>query len=86
MSDLVRKLASRKFIMALLGVVIGLATALGVEGSEIVELVGMIGGIVAAAGSAITYIKAEAKVDAARASVTPVIVEAEQETVVEGLK
>lgn len=86
MSDLVRKLTSRKFIMALLGVVIGLATALGVEGSEIVELVGMIGGIVAAAGSAITYIKAEAKVDAARASVTPVIVEAEQETVVEGFK
>ena len=86
MSDLVRKLTSRKFIMALLGVAIGLATALGVEGSEIVELVGMIGGVVAAVGSAVTYIKAEAKVDAARASVTPVIVEAEQETVVEGFK
>ena len=86
MSDLMRKLTSRKFIMALLGVVIGLAAALGVEGSEIVELVGMIGGVVAAVGSAVTYIKAEAKVDAARASVTPVIVEAEQETVVEGLK
>ena len=86
MSDLMRKLTSRKFIMALLGVVIGLAAALGVEGSEIVELVGMIGGVVAAVGSAVTYIKAEAKVDAARASVTPVIVEAEQETVAEGFK
>lgn len=86
MSDLMRRLTSRKFIMALLGVVIGLATALGVEGSEIVELVGMIGGVMAAVGSAVTYIKAEAKVDAARATVTPMIAEAEQETVVEGFK
>lgn len=67
MNDILKKLTSRKFIMALVGVAIGLATALGVEGSEIVELVGMIGGIVAAVGSAITYIKAEAKVDAAAA-------------------
>ena len=86
MSDLVRKLTSRKFLLALVGVVSGLALAFGVEGSEIVELVGMIGGILAAAGSGIAYINGEAMVDAARASVTPVIVEAEQETVVEGFK
>ena len=86
MSEILRKVTSRKFLLAVVGMVSGLALAFGVEGSEITELVGMIGGIVAAAGSAITYITAEAKVDAARAGVTPVIVEAEQETVVEGFK
>lgn len=67
MRAFLKKLTSRKFIMAVAGMVIGLATALGVEGSEIVELVGLIGGVVAAVGSAITYIRAEAKVDAAAA-------------------
>lgn len=67
MNTFLKKLTSRKFIMAVAGVVIGLATALGVEGSEIVELVGLIGGIVTAVGSAVTYIHAEAKVDAAAA-------------------
>ncbi len=86
MSDLVRKLTSRKFLLALVGVVSGLALAFGVEGSEIEDMVQLIGGILAAAGSGIAYINGEAMVDAARASVTPVIVEAEQETVVEGFK
>jgi hypothetical protein len=86
MSEILRKVTSRKFLMAVVGMVSGLALAFGVEGGEIVELVGMIGGIVAAAGSAITYINAEAKVDAARAAAVPVIVQEEQDTVVEGFK
>ena len=65
MSDILRKLTSRKFILAVAGVAIGLATALGVDGSVIVEMTGLIGGLLAAVGSVISYISAEAKVDAA---------------------
>lgn len=65
MNDILRKLTSRKFILAVAGVVIGLATALGVDGSVIVEMTGLIGGLLAAVGSVISYINAEAKVDAA---------------------
>lgn len=65
MSDIVRKLTSRKFLLALVGMVSGLALAFGVEGSEIVEVVTTVGGIVTTLGSAIAYINAEAKVDAA---------------------
>ena len=68
MNEMVRKLTSRKFMLALVGVVSGLALAFGVEGSEITEMVSMIGGILAASGSVITYIHAEAKVDAAAAA------------------
>ena len=39
MNDIIRKLTSRKFLLALVGVVSGLALAFGVEGSEIVEIV-----------------------------------------------
>ena len=66
MSEIMRKITSRKFLLAIVGVVSGLALAFGVEGSEITDMVSIIGGIIAAAGSAITYINAEAKVDAAR--------------------
>lgn len=66
MSDIVRKLTSRKFLMAAVGVVSGLALAFGVEGSEIAEIVSAVSGILAAVGSAMVYIRAEAKVDAAR--------------------
>ena len=51
MNDIIRKLTSRKFLLALVGVVSGLALAFGVEGSEITEIVGTIGGIVTAAGA-----------------------------------
>lgn len=67
MNDIMRKLTSRKFLLAVVGVVSGLALAFGVEGSEITEIVSTIGGIVAAAGSVIAYITGEAKVDAAAA-------------------
>ena len=66
MNNIVRKLTSRKFLMALVGVVSGLALTFGVEGSEIVEIVSKVAGIIAALGSIISYNSAEAKVDAAR--------------------
>ena len=74
MNDLIRKITSRKFLLAIVGVVSGLALAFGVEGSEITEMVSLIGGVLAAAGSAITYICAEAKVDAAAASAPQIII------------
>ena len=67
MNDIIRKITSRKFLMALVGVVSGLALAFGVDGSEITEIVSAVGGILTALGSAIAYINAEAKVDAAAA-------------------
>ena len=67
MSNFIKKMTSRKFLLAVTGVIIGLATAMGIEGSEIIELVGTIGGLVTAAGSIIAYINGEAKVDAAAA-------------------
>ena len=67
MDNIIRQITSRKFLMALVGVVSGLALALGVDGGEITEIVSLVGGILAAAGSAITYINAEARVDAASA-------------------
>ena len=86
MNEILRKVTSRKFLLAVVGMVSGLALAFGVEGSEIIELVGMIGGIVAAAGSAITYITAEAKVDAAREANAPVVTVERKDTDVEGFK
>lgn len=58
MNDVIRKLTSRKFLLALVGVVVGVAMAFGVESGEIVGAVTTIGSIVA-------YINGEAKVDAA---------------------
>lgn len=67
MSNFMKKLTSRKFLMAVVGVVSGLALAFGVKGSEITDIVTAVGGILTAVGSAIAYINAEAKVDAAAA-------------------
>jgi len=60
MNNIIRKLTSRKFLLALVGVVVGIAMAFGVESGEIVGAVTTIGSIVA-------YITGEAKVDAAAA-------------------
>ena len=65
------KITSRKFLLAVVGVVSGLAMAFGVEGTEITEVVSTVAGIVAALGSIVAYTAAEAKVDAAAAH-TPV--------------
>lgn len=67
MENILKKLTSRKFLLAVVGVVSGLALAFGVEGSEINEIVGTVGGIVTAAGAIVAYITGEAKVDAAAA-------------------
>ena len=68
MSDILRKVTSRKFLLAVVGVVSGLALAFDVQASEIESIVATVGGIITALGSAIAYINAEAKVDAARES------------------
>lgn len=65
MSDILRKMTSRKFLLAVVGMVSGIALAFGVEGHEINEIVKAVAGILTAAGSAIAYINAEGKVDAA---------------------
>jgi hypothetical protein len=64
-NDILKKLTSRKFLLALVGAVSGLALAFGVEGGEIERVAATIGGIVTAAGSIVAYISGEAKVDAA---------------------
>ena len=58
MNDVIRKLTSRKFLLALVGVVVGVAMAFGVESGEIM-------GAVTTIASIIAYINGEAKVDAA---------------------
>lgn len=65
-----QKLTSRKLWMALVGVIVGVALAFGVEGSEIENMVGMISGAIAAVGSIVGYIHGEAKADAAGAKST----------------
>lgn len=65
MNNMIRKLTSRKFLLAVVGIMSGLALSMGVEGSELIDMIGKIAGIVTAVASAITYINAEAKVDAA---------------------
>ena len=55
------KLNSRQLWAAIVGVVVGLAAAFGIEGNEYAEIVG----IVTSAVSVVAYIFGEAKVDAA---------------------
>jgi phage shock protein PspC (stress-responsive transcriptional regulator) len=65
MSEFLKKLTSRKFLLAVVGVVSGLAMAFGVEGTEIVEVVSAVGGVITALGSIVAYTAAESRVDAA---------------------
>lgn len=64
MNNLARKLTSRKFWIAIIGVAIGLATAFGVDESEYAPVVGAVCSI----ASCIAYIMGEAKIDAASAA------------------
>lgn len=57
-----QKLTSRKLWAALVGVVVGLAAAFGIEGNEYAE----VAGIVTSAVSVMAYIFGESAVDAAR--------------------
>lgn len=56
-----KKLSSRKLWAAIVGVVVGLAAAFGLDESEWVQ----IAGVVTSAASVVAYIFGEAKIDAA---------------------
>jgi len=59
---MVRKLSSRKLWAALIGVIVGLAAAFGIEENEYAQIVGVVGSVV----SAVSYVFGEAAVDAAK--------------------
>lgn len=59
---LIQKLGSRKLWVAIIGIIVGLATAFGIDANEYAQ----IAGIVTSAISVFGYVFAEAKIDAAR--------------------
>lgn len=63
METLIRKLTSRKLWVAIAGIATGICMILGGDGSD----VNNVAGAVTALGSAVAYIIAEGKVDAASA-------------------
>ena len=63
MQTFIRKISSRKLWIAIVGVVVGLAAAFGIDESEYASVVGVIGAI----ASCVSYIIGEAKIDAAGA-------------------
>ena len=60
-----QKLTSRKLWAAVIGVIVGLAAAFGIEENEYVQIVGVVGSVV----SVVSYIFGEASVDAAKKGV-----------------
>ena len=60
MSVLIRKLTSRKLWLALSGVAMGVALALGADSTEMESLAGTVAALV----STVTYIVTEGKIDA----------------------
>jgi len=66
-TDWKQKLTSRKLWAAIVGVIVGLAAAFGIESNEYAQ----IAGVVTSAVSIVSYIFGEAKVDAADASGMP---------------
>ena len=72
MSEIIRKLSSRKLWMAIAGVATGIAMALGVDSTEITTVAGAVTALV----SVVTYIITEGKVDAE--SVKNVIIEVDE--------
>lgn len=63
MNKLIQKLSSRKLWAAIVGVVVGIAAAFGLNESEWTA----VAGIITSAVSVVAYISGEANVDAARA-------------------
>ncbi len=59
------KLGSRKLWITIIGVIIGIAMAFGVEGGEYTEIAGLVSGSITAVLSIVSYITGEAKIDAA---------------------
>ncbi len=57
-----QKLTSRKLWAAVVGVVVGLAAAFGIDENEYAQVAGVVGSVV----SVVSYIFGEASVDAAR--------------------
>lgn len=75
LQKLFEKITSRKFITAMIGVIIGIATAAGVDPSEyadtaaqIAALIAQITGLVSALVSGVAYIRAETAIDVERIS------------------
>ena len=62
---IIEKLTSRKLWVTIIGVIIGIAMAFGVEGSEYTEIAGLVSGSITAVLSIVSYITGEAKIDAA---------------------
>ena len=56
------KLSSRKLWAAVVGIIVGLAAAFGIEENEYAQIVGVVGSVV----SAVSYIFGESAVDTAR--------------------
>ena len=71
MSAIIKKITSRKFIAAVVGVIMGIALAFGADGDTITN----VAGAVVSVASIITYIIAEGKVDAAAVNMTVELVE-----------
>lgn len=63
MKEFLRKISSRKLWAAIVGVIVGIAAAFGIDASEYAQVVG----IVTSCVSVIAYICGEAQVDAANA-------------------
>ena len=57
-----QKLSSRKLWAAVVGVIVGLAAAFGIEENDYAQIVGVVGSVVSVVG----YIFGESAVDAAR--------------------
>lgn len=68
-TEFFKKFLSRKFLIAIVGTIVGLAISLGAEASEIQQ----IAGAVVTAVSAVSYIFGEASVDAAAAKPTVIV-------------
>ena len=75
MSKIIQKLTSRKLWAAVVGVVVGLAAAFGIEENDYAQIVGVVGSVV----SVVSYIFGEAAVDAAHRPADTVVGGAEEE-------
>ena len=60
MTTIIAKLSSRKLWVAIAGIATGIATILGVDGSDIIDVAGAVTALV----SVVTYIIVEGRIDA----------------------
>lgn len=61
-----QKLTSRKLWVTIIGIIIGVAMAFGVDSGDYGEIASKVAGAITAVSSIIGYIYGEAKIDAAR--------------------